>query len=279
MSALRYLHTGVMPLDYLVYGTMPGKFIQIVGGPDGHADEVALNFLRSARNPAYIVTRGDTDHEAAREIAGEDTLFAAQNGEEALRMIREIVHQSRVDVMVVNDLPSIVTEDERETSEEAFSIIAMAEMLLDIKYGCVSKDITVVFVNHLRDQLEGVRSRIYGGNVLTKKMQLTIACEPKSQIARQREVVGYEVILSVMYGSTAIVGKRTVAGLLSNGVIDNAYWLYGQAVRLGIIKRSGNKVMYKGIAHSTRWQVIDWLRSFEGECERLHEMVWEGLGQ
>ena len=175
------------------------------------------------------------------------------------------------DVIVVNDIPSIVSKAERIGQEgaELESIELIGKTMLKIKSGCVKKGITIIWINQVRaDDIQGLR--IWGGNYITSKMQMTLMCEARSTISRGGFLKGSEIGVSVFKARSEYVRRSTHIGVFLDGSINYPYWIFQEAQRYRIIvyklvegKVARHGFVYGGKVYRDRWKLIDKIENDE----------------
>lgn len=262
--------TGVPALDKLVTGIPTGRNIQLVGLDNGKMTEIALNIVKHAIVPVYFNMNGMLNKEMAiKLVTSPENDILIHNGkydrEESMQILQYMVMKHCTDLIVVDDLPSIVSKAERIGADggELESLELISKTMLKIKPGCLKKGITVIWINHIRaDETQGLR--VWGGNYITSKMQMTLLCEPRGPISRGGYLKGEEIGIKVFRARSEFVRRRTHIGVFLDGSIDYPYWVFQEAQRYRIItyevvgsKDNRHGYVYDKKPYYDRWRIID----------------------
>lgn len=259
--------SGVVAIDKLLNKFPAGRNIQLAGVPDGKMTEIGLNMLKDAKKPAYFNLNGLLDLTMAEEMFGKDLMVYGKGGdssENAMKIIEYMVENDLTDRIVIDDLPSIVSQEERdETGTELESLQLIVKTLIKIKLGCIKKGITIIWINQARsDERNGLR--IWGGDFITRRMQATVLCETAGPINHSRMLAGFEISLKVVYTKAEFARRRTIIGVFNDGSISYAYWLFKEAKRYRLIsyevisKDSGRYgFVYNGVSYQNKWKIIE----------------------
>lgn len=261
---------GVPAIDKLLNGFPDGRNIQLVGVPDSRMTEIGLNMLQSAEKPVYFNLNGMLSIPMAEKIIGKNLMIHnSDDSEEAMSIIEYMVTNDLADRIVIDDLPTIVSEAERNnTGTELESIELISKTLMKIKMGCMKKGITIIWINQARgDNERGMR--IWGGDFITQKMQATILCEPGKPISDSHSLVGFEVSLKVVRTKAKYARRRTTIGVFNTGEISYSFWVFKEAqryhlIKYGIVAKNGRHgFIYKDKPYQNRWKIINLINGDE----------------
>lgn len=266
------METGVRPLDLMIKGLKDYAYIQIVGDPDASAEVVAMHFLKQCKQPAYFDMRGMVNLMSIEAIFGDDVLvFQEENGKKALEILEYTIANDLADGVVVDDLPSIVSEEERcGTGDEFDSLLMIRRGMIRLLRFCIRKNVRVVWLNQFR---YGGRTgtRVWGSKMLRTKMGITLFCEKRKSIIVNAEEIGCEVSLRSVASHHMFANRRTFFGVFNDHTISEAYWLFKEAQRYGIVTRNANGYLYAGTLYK-EWDLIGLFESPD-VCAKISEVI------
>ena len=267
------METGVRPLDLMVRGLKDHAYIQIVGDPDASADVVAMHFLKQCKQPAYFDMRGMVDPRSIEAIFGDDILvFQEENGKKALEILEYIIANNLADGVAVDDLPSLVSEEERSgTGDEFDSLLMIRCAMIRLIRFCIRKNVRVVWLNQFR---YGGRTgtRVWGSKMLRTKMGVTLFCERRKAIIRNSQEIGCEVSLRSVASHHMFANRRTFFGVFNDHTISEAYWLFKEAMRYGIIVRNAKGYLCDGTLYG-EWDLVDLLENSDNFSTEISEAI------
>lgn len=277
---------GVPALDKLFKGIPAGKNIQLVGLDSGKMTEIALNMVKHAKSSIIFNMNGMLNKEMAVKLTTtpeKDVLVhdILDNPADSMEILHLMVMKRTVDLIVVDDIPSIVSRAERLGVDggELESLELIGKTMLKIKAGCLKKGITVIWINHIRaDEIYGLR--IWGGNYISSKMQMTLLCESRRLISRGEHLKGTEIGIRVYQAKSEFVRRRTHVGIFLDGSIDYPYWVFQEALRYRVIvytlvgkNKDRHGFVYDGKSYYDRWKIIDRIEKDDNFKNKLLEEI------
>ena len=82
----------------------------------------------------------------------------------------------------------------------------------------------------------------------------------------------------VVYSKPDLTGRKVSIGVLDPGVIDEAYWLYTQGRRLGLVEQNDlGVIVYRKITFRHKWLFMDSLREDDLQRDSLLLKISDGL--
>lgn len=273
---------GVPALEKLFRGMPAGRNIQLVGSDGAKMTEVALNILRHAEKPVFFNMNGMLHKKMAKNLMDNDMMIHDRsNGDEAMKLLRYIVMEGLSDCIVIDDIPSILSEDERlNDGNELHSLELISKTMLRIKTGCIRKGITVIWINQIRSD-DQFGMRIWGGGMINSKMQMTLWCQPRRLISRNNGLYGTEIGIKVIKTRAEFARRSTQIGILNDGSIDYAYWVFKEAQRYRLITyqpvgpNDRHKFLYDGKSYRDRWELIAQLDKGQPLNEKVMKQINE----
>lgn len=253
------LKTGIRPIDLMIHEVKEHSFVQLVGDHNGEMSVIALHFLKVAKTPVYFNMSGILNMDEVQLIVGENILIVQkEDGDSAMEILEYIISNSIADRVVIDDIPSIVSKIERQGGDEYDSIEMIGYTMIKLRRWCIKNNTPVIWINQIRPD-EEFGFRIYGSSMITRKMGITIFCEHRRSISRNRKRIGEEITLKVVSSHPRYARRRTFIGII-NHEIGISYWLFKEAMRYGVITRSVNRHLeysYNEKKYKTQWQLID----------------------
>lgn len=281
---MEYYTTGVHPLDILLARTPKGIFIELLGTPESSwRTTIALHFMRSSKKAAlYVDTKGE-GREYVFQIAGKDTLYHEfDDDEKFIDMCDVLTKDGNVDIIVIDDVPSIVTKFEKEsrlgTDSDFLTSEYMIELFIKIRLAMIKNKITVLLVNQIRDSMkDGVTWRGYGGRAMRQYPNVVLFSSKEENIIRGGEIVGEEIGISMLRNSFDNRLKRMVLPMFWNSGFDENYWILREGIRQGVIRRSRSAYSYKGrkVSAATRSGKWEMIKKISGSKELKEELLTE----
>lgn len=226
---------GVLPLDVLMQGFPRGRNLHLVGDDSGNVSLVAYHLLRHAESPALFDMSGQANLGRVQQIVKRSSplIIQEESGDSAMKILRKLVSEQLCDVIVVDDIPSIVSDAERrgpKYGDELTTMELIVDTLRRIQLPCLRAKTTVIWVNQLRSNAERGQY-VYGRDMLGKRMHWLVTCQKRKNISRDRFYMGDEVTLRVADGP---VGRRVFAGLV-DGEMSEGYWLVQEGIRQKVL--------------------------------------------
>ena len=258
---------GLKPVDKIIEGLESGSFIQIVGDYKSDISAIGLNILRNAKMPVYFSLNGMLNYKMAEKVVG-SFLTVIDHVDNIFEILIDIVKNNAADVIIIDDIPSVVgTKEQTGDGDEYDTIEQLSRVMLRARIYCIRNNITIVWLNQIRmDDITGLR--IYGANTICRKMPVTILCEERRIISKSGRFIGKEYALRIIRSNYNFANRRTFIGII-DGIIDEKYWLFNEAMRYGIITR--NPVTHKYIFNGNEykmWSLIDNMNNYQEEIER-----------
>lgn len=256
---------GVKPIDYLLHDLPRGSFVQIASDDSEDAAMVGLNLLKNAKSPIYINARGlDIDYNIAERIVGD--MIVVQDND--VRRVMDILEKSVVsklgDIIVVDDIPSLVSSAEDESGDEFDTIMQISKRMLFIRRMALKNLVTIVWINRTRSDERGFR--VYGRKTIFSKMKATLYAEPRRAISRGWMRVGKEFTLRFIFSPPQFILRKTFIGII-DGEIDEDYWIFKELLRSGAIRRVKEEnpeshriksyFVYRDNNYTNKWELIE----------------------
>lgn len=259
--------TGVAPLDYILGEVGDGRQLHLAGDEQSPVQAIAAHFLRRAKVPMYFNLSGGLSEDVLLRVARQDVAMVEEwDGDRAMDILRSVTKQGIADLVVVDDVPSIVTQSERDGSGDELNSLEMVGLTMNrIRLDCLHNKVTVLWLNQLRkDEVTGIR--LYGKSIIANPATMTIVAQYRRRLLDDSGMdVGHEVQLKVWRGKPQDLHRSTVIGVIDDEVSEG-YWRYKERIRKGkIVVQPNGKMNWKGDEYAP-WDLIRrW--ELEGEYE------------
>lgn len=159
---VEYIPTGCLSLDWVLGKGLPrGRIVEIFGQESGGKTTLALFIASCVQKAGGIVALIDAEHAYTQEYTAAlgvncDNLILKQpfTGEEAFNLMNDLIKTEVVDLIVVDSVPALVPDNERESDIEDRQMSELARLMgrgMRMITGPLSKTkTTVIFLNQLR---------------------------------------------------------------------------------------------------------------------------------
>lgn len=251
--------SGSFALDYVMGTGLPrGRIIEIYGpessGKSTMCSFVIANLQKRGKTCVYIDAEQAFDAKYAEKI-GVDTkkLLLAQPDtlEEAMDIVKAFVLTNSVDLIIVDSVPALVPREELEREEMIKDTVGLLPRKLGIAMRILTPIVaktkaTVIFINQVREKVGGYSP--HGGPVETtpggRSMKHTVSIRLKVSrgelFKKGEEQIGNQIKIKAIKNKVAPPNRECIVDLYYGSGIDRASDIFEEAVRLGIIEKSGN---------------------------------------
>jgi recombination protein RecA len=258
---------GIFALDLASGGGFPkGRVVTLAGkysaGKTTTSMNVIAQFQKKEGKVALIDTEGSFDPVWASKFGVQpDKLIVArpETIEEVSDTVEPLLATGELDLLVFDSVAATPSKKELEASVDQKSMggIAKEVGLMMRKITVRLKDIktSVLIINQLRDSISGWGSAEYmpGGTQLKNQSDIIIWMRKGNWIGKVEEPEGIEVNFRINKNRTAPPLRKGTFELYFDGRINNNKTLIVEAVKLGIIEKSGAWYKYK----EEKYQGID----------------------
>lgn len=269
---VKRMSTGIISLDNILQGGLPfGRSIEIYGPESGGKSTLACIFIAQAqklypeRSCVWVDSEGTYDPVYA-EVLGVDNkklyYVSPENlsAEQVYDMIAELLNSGEVSLCVLDDIPSLESEQEekKDVQDSTMAPIAgpLSKFCKKLKKALLrNRDNTIyVGLNQIRENFSQYGSpwKTPGGKAWKHACSVRLEVSAVALDAAGN-VVGNKVdnpvatqisVCKVKDKTCNKMGRKKVASfVISNDGLDTLFDLYNAAKAAGIIKTAGNKVM------------------------------------
>lgn len=246
--------SGSLCLDLALGGGMPtGRVIEIYGQPSSGKTTIALLHTAEMQKTGKYAAFIDAEHAFDPELATSygvdvDKLIINQpeNGEEAMDVAEALIRSSKVGLVVVDSVSSLLPKAEAEASMEQQSIglqaRLMSKALRKITVAASEFDCSIVFINQIREKvgvLYGNPETTSGGRALAFYSSIRINVRAGEQLKKNNEIYGHVVKAKITKNKTALPFKEAFFNLFYGQGVDKVGEIGDLAVTAGFIKQAG----------------------------------------
>ncbi len=255
--------TGSISLDMALGGGMPrGRVIEIYGPESSGKTTLSLhviaNVQKNGGQAAFVDAEHALDPEYAKRIGVDtDNLLLSQpdSGEQALEIVETLVRSGAIDIIVVDSVaaltPKAEIEGEMGDSHMGLQARLMSQALRKLT-GAISKTkTTVIFINQIRMKIGvmfGNPETTTGGNALkfyaSVRLDIRRSDKIESGTGDNKEILGNKTKVKVVKNKVYPPFKTAEFDLMYNKGIDYVGDVLDTAVKLNIIRKSGNSYLY-----------------------------------
>lgn len=259
-----FVSTNSFSLDRVLGGGLPkGRIIEIFGAPSSGKSVLSMYLMAQIQQLGGKAVLVDSEFSFSPKFAskiGVDVskmmLVQAASGEEALDIVAKLVEASAVDIIVVDSVASLVPKAELEGEITDQSMALQARMLskaLRMLTGAIAKSKTIViFINQVREKVGvfyGPKTVTPGGTALKFYSSIRMEIKKGKNITDGKDdsdnVIGNWIGVNVVKNKVAPPFKQCEIELLYEKGIDSVSDVLDNAVKLGILSKQGNTVMFE----------------------------------
>ena len=254
--------TGSISLDIAlgVFGLPRGRIIEIFGPEASGKTTLSLHCAAQAQKKGGVAAFIDAEHALDPSYAKKigvnvDDLLISQpdSGEQALQIVENLVRSGEVDVIIIDSVAALAPRVEiaGEMGDQHIGLQArlMSQALRKLS-SIVSKTKTIViFLNQTRMKVGipfGNPETTPGGLALKFYSSVRIRLQPKAKIKSGDKIIGTRIEAKIVKNKVAPPFKRAEFDIYYNEGISFEADLLNAGQKLGIVKRSGSWLEFKG---------------------------------
>lgn len=225
-----------------------GRIIEIYGTESSGKTTLALQLAAAAqkagRDVAFIDMAQSLDPKYVEALGVKmDDLLISQptTGDDAL-ILAKVLAESGVGLIVVDDVPSMVSraELEKEITDNNMAMTArmMAQGLRQLQPILRSMNVALVFINQIRDKI-GI---VYGNPETTpggRALKFFASLRIEMRATSKRDETGTETKVKIVKNKLAPPYKDCVVRIEYGKGIDGTVETFGMAVEAGVIEKKG----------------------------------------
>lgn len=250
-------------------GYPKGRIIEIFGHESSGKTTLTLHAISEAQKNGGTVAFIDAEHALDPQYAkaigvNTKTLIFAQpdSGEQAMRVVLELINTSKVDLIVVDSVAALVPEAELngEIGDNHVGLQArmMSQSLRKITGALNKTNTTIIFINQLREKIGvvfGNPQTTPGGRALKFYSSVRIETRKGKKIPGNEFDKGIEMKMKVVKNKMAPPFKEAIAELEFGRGINPINELINECVLQNILVRKGayyylgDKKLAQGIAN------------------------------
>lgn len=301
-----YTSTGSLPFDIAFGGGIPrGRFVEIHGDFSTLKTYIGLCALREVQRAGGIAALIDLEHTydpdwAERIGVNVDDLMLKQpeTGEQAIDVM-EVMIRNGANLIVFDSVAAALPQSEqgkrlsKETVQPGRQAALMS--LACRKLTAANVDTSVIWINQLREQIGmtfGPTEKGPGGRALGYYASIRLNVRKSGKLTIDRQIHDGEKFKNIKHQVgqlyTAIVEKSKIsepyrqvffAWSLTDGMVDEAKFLFAQGAELGLVKQKGtSRWQYGELVVNGRERFIQMIRDDANLAMDLEAMVRNHYG-
>ena len=287
------ISTGSLTLDLaLGIGGIPrGRIVEIYGPESSGKTTVALHVVAETQKmggeAAYIDVENALDPVYAKALGVDiDSLLVSQpsSGEQALDIAEALIRSGAIDVVVVDSVAALVTQQEIDgdmgASHVGMQARLMSQALKKLSSAAAKANCAVIFINQLREKIGisyGNPETTPGGRALKFYASVRIEIRRAEQLKDGADVYGNHVKCKVVKNKVAPPFKVAEFDILYGQGISKSGEIIDLAIELDFIHKSGSWFSYEGqrIAQGKE----NTRKYIEGNEELMRELAEKIMGK
>jgi len=287
------ISTGSLTLDLaLGIGGVPrGRIIEIYGPESSGKTTVALHIVAETQKlggeAAYIDVENALDPVYAKALGVDiDSLLVSQpsSGNNALDIAEALIRSGAVDVVVVDSVAALVTQQEIDgdmgDSHVGMQARLMSQALKKLSGAAAKSNCAVIFINQLREKIGisyGNPETTPGGRALKFYASVRIDIRRAEQLKDGSDIYGNHVKCKVVKNKVAPPFKVAEFDIIYGKGISKSGEIIDLAIELDFIHKSGSWFSYEGqrIAQGKE----NTRKYIEGNEELMKELAEKILGK